>query len=411
MEASKRNTDFQKGSKKDPGNYRPVSLTSVPGKMLESILKTHIMNHVVSNNLIKSSQHGFLAGRSCLTNLLEYLEYVTSQLDKRNPVDVIFLDFSKAFDKVPHQRLLSKLKSHGITGQCAKWIENWLTNRKQRVVLNGKQSQWSCVTSGVPQGSVLGPLLFLIYVNDMDDGLSCNISKFADDTKIYSTVRDTQEGVQMQNDLDKLLEWSRKWQMQFNTSKCKTLHFGKSNPKCTYLMNSETLRTDDHEKDLGVEIHTSLKPEKHIDTVVSKANRILGMINRSVQYKGKDCILPLYTALVRPHLEYAVQAWAPHYNKDIEKIENVQKRALKMISDAEISNIGYEDKLRKLKLFSMEKRRLRGDLIETFKIMKDIDKIASATPFTKSTYTRTRGHEFKLVKSKVRTDIRKYFFS
>ena len=399
---------FKKGSKKDPGNYRPVSLTSIPGKMLESIMKKQMVKYIENNSLLKNTQHGFLSGRSCLTNLLEYLEYVTCKIDEKKPVDVIYLDFSKAFDKVPHARLLMKLKNMGFETSITNWIKEWLSERTQRVVLNGSYSDWAGVCSGVPQGSVLGPLLFLVYVNDMDCGLEANISKFADDTKIFHEVSSLEDCEMLQTCLDKLKEWSETWQMQFNASKCKVLHFGKKNKEHSYKIGEAILETSDTEKDLGVYVQSNLKPDKHIDEAVKKANQILGQIYRTIENKTTENIIPLYLSLVRPHLEYCVQAWSPYYAKDIVKLEKVQRRALNMITD--LKHLDYQEKLLKLDLFSLSKRRLRGDMIETFKIMNEIDKIDSNLFFTRST-SNTRGHNLKLYKGKFRCDARKYFYS
>ena len=200
---------FKKGPKSKASSYRPISLTSVVCKMLESIIKQKLVQYLESQDVIKPSQHGFRSGRSCLTNLLEYLEYVTTQIDNRQPVDCVYLDFSKAFDKVPHQRLLVKLKTMGIEGKVLEWIRDWLSNRKQRVVLNGTNSKWQPVLSGVPQGSVLGPLLFILYINDLDTGITSNISKFADDTKLFYRVPDNVTSSALQSDLDRLVAWAK----------------------------------------------------------------------------------------------------------------------------------------------------------------------------------------------------------
>ena len=179
---------YKKGSRQVPGNYRPISLTSQVGKLLESIIKDAVVQHLKTNKLINESQHGFTARKSCLTNLLMFLEVLTDYVDQGFPVDVIYLDFQKAFDEVPHIRLIKKVRAHGISGKVVEWIEAWLHEREQRVVLNGSASGWSSVKSGVPQGSILGPLLFVILINDIDEGIISRVYKFADDTKVMGKV-------------------------------------------------------------------------------------------------------------------------------------------------------------------------------------------------------------------------------
>ena len=201
---------FKKGARGSPANYRPVSLTSVCCKMLEAIIKDEIVQHLDRHQLIRPSQHGFMAGRSCASNLLTFLEKVTAAVDRGEAVDVVFLDFAKAFDKVPVARLLKKVRAHGIHGQVYTWIKNWLEGRLQRVVLNGEASDWAAVLSGVPQGSVLGPLLFIIFINDLDvEAAEVEIlSKFADDTKMAQPIRTAEDQSALQTTLDRLSEWA-----------------------------------------------------------------------------------------------------------------------------------------------------------------------------------------------------------
>ena len=247
------------------------------------------MEHLEQHKLISVSQHGFLPGRSCLTNLLPYLESVTKHVDSGLPVDTVYLDFAKAFDKVPHRRLLVKLKAHGIDGVVLEWIRRWLTDRKQRVILNGGTSDWLPVFSGVPQGSVLGPCLFLIYINDIDLNICGEMLKFADDTKVIWPIEE-ENGATLQADLDKLLDWSNKWQMQFNLEKCKVMHFGYNNTCLEYTVGEAKLTVTKAEKDLGVVIDSTLKPAAHIANCVKKANQMLGMIHRTITYKNKKIL-------------------------------------------------------------------------------------------------------------------------
>ena len=174
----------KKGNRQDPGNYRPISLTSVVGKTMERLIKDKLVNYLERNHLIGNSQHGFRHGRSCLTDLLDFFGEVISTYDEYKAVDVVYLDFQKAFDKVPHQRLLLKIQSLGIGGNVIEWLRAWLIGRKQRVSVNNTKSDWTEVTSGVPQGSVLGPIMFIMYVDGMDSDIISKLSKFADDTKL-----------------------------------------------------------------------------------------------------------------------------------------------------------------------------------------------------------------------------------
>jgi hypothetical protein len=400
---------FKKGDKCQPGNYRPISLTSVVCKLMETIIRDNLVKFLEENNIINNSQHGFRNKRSCLTNLLDFFHYVFDVFDESRSVDVVYLDFQKAFDKVPHKRLLNKLRTHGISGNIRNWLEDWLSERKQRVVLNGVSSKWLKVKSGVPQGSVLGPILFLIYINDMDDGIACKISKFADDTKIASKVTTTHDREILQSDLDRLVNWASKWQMKFNVEKCKVLHIGSNNNRAQYLMNGQQLSAVNKEKDLGITISSDLKPSQHCSEVFKTANKLVGFIGRAFENKSEKVILKLYNSLVRPHLEYCVQFWSPYYRKDIEKLERVQRRITKMIP--RLRNLPYEERLEELSLFSLSKRRMRGDLIEVFKIFKGFDNINAEDYFTIDHSNRTRKrNSFKILGKRFLSNEAKHFF-
>jgi len=213
-----------------------------------------------------------------LTNLLEFLEDVTLNIDEGRPVDVIYLDFSKAFDKVPYQRLFRKLYSHGIGGKITQWIQNWLTGRRQKVGVNKTYSDWENVISGVPQGSVLGPLLFLIYINDLDEGIDSKLVKFADDTKLGRGVATEQEIEMLRKDLQRIYQWSVDWQMLFNTDKCTVLHMGKNNKEAEYKLGTNKIKLSMQEKDLGIIVDKSGKSTEQCILAVKKANCVLGMI-------------------------------------------------------------------------------------------------------------------------------------
>ena len=299
-----------------------------------------------------------------MTNLLEYLEELSSLVDKGHAVDIVYLDFSKAFDKVPHQRLLLKCQGLGIRGNVLAWIADWLVDRKQRVVLNGQASEWGKVISGVPQGSVLGPTLFLIFINDIDIAVEATgaiLKKFADDTKCYMVVETEEDKARFQTMLSSLMRWSEKWQMLFNMDKCHVLHAGRHNPQYDYVWGGGWLEVAKAEKDVGVMIAIDRKPSVQCARVAKKANMVLGQLARSVSYRDRVTFVRLYQVFVLPHLCYCAPAWSPYTRADMELLEKVQKRAVMMVTNIKGD---YLERLAILGMRKLEDRRIRGDLIE-----------------------------------------------
>ncbi len=400
---------FKKGNRAASNNYRPVSLTSLACKVMEKIIRKKTIEHLKRH--MSESQHGFTQGRSCMTQLVESVEVWTRLLDDGIPIDVVYLDFAKAFDSVPHQRLLIKLESYGIKGNLLKWVKDFLLGRRQRVVVNGVPSSWASVDSGIPQGSVLGPLLFICYVNDMPEIVTSMIKMFADYTKLFAECKNDEDREKLQSDLESLQEWSRTWQIRFNADKCKVMHMGRGNSKYEYQMSKDdnpvTLASTDCEKDLGVYIDNELKFRSHIDRVSKKANCILGLIRRSFEFIDKGIFKTLFTSLVRPHLEYGNIIWSPYYKKDIKVIENVQRRGSKMVP--ELKDLGYEERLKRLSLPSLVYRRFRGDMIETYKYIHGYYDVKSV--LNMNTYGKTKGHNLKIFNDRYNTNVRKRVYS
>ena len=268
---------FKKGNKTSANNYRPVSLTCIVCKIFESFVKTELFNHIIKNDLLSNNQFGFCPGRSCSTQLLVTLQDWLINLDNKTPVDCIYMDFKKAFDSVPHQRLLVKLKGYGIDGNVLNWIEDFLTDRSQYVSINGFKSSTKPVTSGVPQGSVLGPTLFIYFINDLPEVVKAIAKMFADDTKSYTSLTSYKDHCDLQSDIDNMDQWTYEWLLFFNNEKCKCMHLGKNNPHYNYTIGcgeqKRNLDITNLEKDLGVYIDPLLKFDSHIAHVVKNVNR------------------------------------------------------------------------------------------------------------------------------------------
>ena len=400
---------FKKGNKTDPGNYRPVSLTCICCKIMEQFVRDEIVNHMSENELYSKCQHGFRKHRSCITQLIEVYDKLTELIDDGKNIDVVYLDFKKAFDSIPHERLLLKMKGYGITGQTLNWVRAFLSGRNQRVKIGSSYSSRSEVTSGIPQGSILGPVLFTIFINDLPEALNVHCKVFADDTKIYDDVRNSKE---IQRDLYRMQEWTEKWNLYFNVSKCKVMHIGKNNPKTKYFMKIENenqkIDTCKEEKDLGITFDENLNFDLHINNITKKANQMLGVIRRTFDFISKNIFSKLYKSLVRSHLEYGNVIWSPYLKRQSIQIERVQRRATKLVP--ECKDMSYTQRLKYLKLYSLKGRRLRGDLIQTYKIFQNLDEIDKEI-MPLSTYTSTRNQGDKMRRRYSKTNIRKFTFT
>ena len=294
------------------------------------------MNHFDRHKILTDNQHSFRAKRSCESQLITTIQKIASTMSSKRQADVILLDFAKAFDKVLHQRLLHKIDHYGVRISTLCWIESFLHHRKQSVPLEGTKSSEADVLSGVPQGTVLAPLLFLAFINDLPDVTKhLDDRLFADDCLLYRHISSIQDSALLQQDLSALEKWETTWQMQFHPQKCTVIRINPNRRRLinsSYQIHGHTLEVVDSSKYLGVTISEDLNWIKHIDDTVNKANKTLGFVRRNLS----DCSAPVksaaYTTMVRPRLKYSSTVWYPHHNRDIHNLEQVQRRAARFVN-------------------------------------------------------------------------------
>ena len=407
---------YKKGPKHDRSNYRPISLTSVCCKILESLIRDHMMTYLLDNKLLSKRQYGFIRNRSTSLQLLQIMDKWTEYLEYGGQVDVIYSDFEKAFDKIPHKRLISKLISYGFNTTLINWIQDFLKSRKFRVRVNSSFSLWDAVTSGIPQGSVLGPLLFIIFINDLVECCEpfCEIYLFADDAKLFRHIVSPNDNCLLQKGIDALLHWSQQWLLKLNISKCNIVSFGRYVDK-SYMYNISQnnhitfLDRKQSFKDLGVIIDEKLTFRDHIHDKINKAYAMLGIIKRNFKYLTISSFVLLYKSMVRSHLDYCSSVWVPYKKGDIELLEKVQKRATKLIPT--LRTMAYTERLKACKLPTLHYRHIRGDMIEMYKIVSGKYDTVLTPQVIRDYSSITRGNDLRLQKSRVKYDLRKYYFT
>ena len=409
---------YKKGSRYDALNYRPISLTSVSCKCLERIIACQLTAYLEDNNILTEHQFGFRSGRSTLDQLLLVYDDVSKCLDDGSVVDLIMFDFAKAFDSVSHPILLTKLHLLGIDTHLIRWIEDFLVGRKMSVSVKGRSSRPHLVTSGVPQGSVLGPILFLVFVNHIANDLACQYKIFADDLKIYMKIRhDTpanhaHDSQACQNDITTLQHTAASWRLQLNQKKCVVMRFQRKMhalpPPCYYI-NQSVIQVVKSHTDLGVLVDSDLKFHKHITSTVWKAAGLTKNLLKSTVCRSPEFMMTLFSTHVRPIIEYCSCVWHTRYIGDLRLLESVQRRWTKRVSG--LGSLDYRSRLKVLNQYSIQGRLLRADLIQYWKLFHGKCSIHASDMFTSAPRSGTRGHRFKIGHTRSQTDVRCRSFS
>lgn len=325
---------FKKDDKSIPSNYRPISLLSCIGKVMERAVYKYVYNYIFEHSLLCSHQSGFLRGHSTVFQLLEMYHQICKNLDDRCPTILIFCDISKAFDRVWHAGLVSKLRSYGVSGDLLSWVIDYISNRKQYVFINSECSERKLIKAGVPQGSVLGPLLFLLYINDITDNLDSLARLFADDTSLaYSGPNyDTME-IEINSDLRRLKEWSDNWLVNFNPQKTKALVISNTEiPDLDITFDNESVEIVNNHKHLGLTLSSDGTWTSHIDIICKSAYKQINVLRKLKFTLSKKALSNIYLTFIRPVLEYACEVWDGCFQRDSDKLENIQLEAARIVT-------------------------------------------------------------------------------
>ena len=362
---------YKKGDRHKAVNYRPVSLTCVCCKLLEHIVCSHIHKHLENHSILSSIQHGFRKRHSCESQLLITLHDLMSYFDQKVTVDVAILDLSKAFDTVPHDKLLHKLSHYGIHGDVHSWIEHFLIGRHQRVVVDGEHSSNIRVASGVPQGTVLGPLLFLLFINDLPSVVKSQVRLFADDCLIYRPIRKPEDQIALDQDLAALSRWADTWGMVYNPQKCfvMTITHSKNPPQHFYSLCGCVLSQVRDTKYLGITISSDLQWDRHITATTAKANRMIGFLRRNLSRCPRQLRELAYITLIRSRVEYGAVVWDPYLAKDVQSIEAVQRKTARFVCKNFQRTASVTDMINTLGWDTLESRREKARLKQLNKII------------------------------------------
>lgn len=364
---------YKKGDVARVCNYRPVSILPALGKVFESVVQRKLYWHV--KEYIHPEQHGFLPKKSTASNLIGFITDISGALDDGEEVHAVYTDFSKAFDLIDHALLLKKLSAMGIHGSLLRWCESYLQNRSQLVMIRGYMSRSKIIPTGVPQGSHLGPLFFLIFINDLSAKLGCPFKMYADDLKLYMHVKDLGDVVQFQSEIDNVFTWCCQNKMILNIEKCTHIKFTKKRDplSATYKLNGTPLTEVTNIKDLGVTVDSSLSFRPHIDNIVKKASQISGFVSRQIKvFKDPKVVIPVYNSLVRSVLEYNSTVWSPGYTVHCNRLERIQKRFLYQLTYANNNCkalTSYEARLTAYSLKSLNDRRKISDVMFLYKVI------------------------------------------
>ena len=356
-------------------NYRPVALTSQLCKVFEKVVRKQLVSFMEENNLLNPNQHGFRSGRSCLSQLLSHFDKITSLLEKGLGVDVIYLDFAKAFDKVDIGITLRKLHDIGVRGRLGRWLVSFLTGRLQTVTVEGRKSQPQPVISGVPQGSVLGPLLFLVLLGNIDENAAHTfVSSFADDTRVGMPISSSADPALLQQDLRAIYDWSKQTNMEFNSEKFELLSYqaipAQPRPPQTYLSDVDTaIEAKDDLRDLGVTLSNDATFSTHIAQKVTSVRKLSSWALRTFRTRLAAPMLTIWKTLIMCHIDYCSQLWSPYKMSEIQAIEDLQRSFLRKISS--VNELSYWDQLKHLKLYSLQRRRERYSIIYTWRILEE----------------------------------------